>query len=104
MVAINMVIAWRVMLMTILGREQPGLPANVLFSDIELRVLTHFAQTSRYAAPATLADAVWLTAKLGGYLGRKSDPHPGVIVIWRGCSKLETMARGAALFIHHDPG
>ena len=28
-------IAWRIMLMTLLGRETPELPAEVLFSDIE---------------------------------------------------------------------
>jgi len=38
-VAINLVIAWRIMLMTLLGREAPELPPEVLFSDIELQVL-----------------------------------------------------------------
>ena len=38
-IAINMVIAWRIMLMTLLGRECPGLPAEILFSDIEIEVL-----------------------------------------------------------------
>ncbi len=38
-IAINLVIAWRIMLMTLLGRETPDLPAEVLFSDLELRVL-----------------------------------------------------------------
>jgi len=38
-IAINLVIAWRIMLMTLLGREIPELPAEVLFSDIELRTL-----------------------------------------------------------------
>jgi hypothetical protein len=38
-IAINLVIAWRIMVMTLLGREQPELPAEVLFSNIELRVL-----------------------------------------------------------------
>jgi hypothetical protein len=35
-VAMRLVIAWRVMLMTLLGREVPQLPAELLFSDIEL--------------------------------------------------------------------
>ncbi len=43
-VAINLVIAWRIMLMTLLGRETPGLPAEVLFSDIELRTLRAYAK------------------------------------------------------------
>jgi len=43
-VAINLVIAWRIMLMTLLGRETPELPAEVLFSNIEIRVLRAFAK------------------------------------------------------------
>ena len=43
-VAINLVIAWRIMLMTLLGRETPELPAEVLFSNIEIRVLHAFAK------------------------------------------------------------
>jgi len=45
-IAINLVIAWRIMLMTLLGRETPGLPAEVLFSDIELRTLRAYAKKS----------------------------------------------------------
>lgn len=43
-IAINLVIAWRMMLMTLLGRELPGLPAEVLFSDVELQTLRAYAK------------------------------------------------------------
>ena len=43
-VAINLVIAWRIMLMTLLGRETPELPPEVLFSDIELQALRAWAK------------------------------------------------------------
>ena len=43
-IAINLVIAWRIMLMALLGRETPELPAEVLFSDIELRTLRAYAK------------------------------------------------------------
>ena len=43
-IAINLVIAWRIMLMTLLGRETPELPAEVLFSNIELRSLAAYAK------------------------------------------------------------
>lgn len=43
-IAINLVIAWRIMLMTLLGRETPTLPAEVLFSNIELRTLRAYAK------------------------------------------------------------
>ena len=43
-IGINLVIAWRLMLMTLLGRECPGLPAEVLFSDLEIEVLQAYAK------------------------------------------------------------
>ncbi|EKD92720.1 MAG: hypothetical protein ACD_28C00352G0001 [uncultured bacterium] len=43
-IAINMVIAWRIMLMTLLGRIAPELPAEVLFSPLEIKVLKAYAQ------------------------------------------------------------
>lgn len=42
--AIDMVIAWRIMLMTLLGREVPELPPEVMFTDIELEVLRKYAK------------------------------------------------------------
>ena len=43
-IAINLVIAWRIMLLTLLGRETPELPAEVFFSEIELRTLGAYAK------------------------------------------------------------
>jgi len=39
-IAIAMVVAWRIMLLTLLGREVPGLPADVLFTEDEMFILT----------------------------------------------------------------
>ena len=43
-IAINLVIAWRIMLMTLMGRETPDLPAEVLFSDIELKIMRAYSK------------------------------------------------------------
>jgi hypothetical protein len=43
-IAINLVIAWRIMLMTLLGRQTPELPPDVLFSDLELQVLRAYSK------------------------------------------------------------
>ena len=43
-IAINLVIAWRIMLMTLLGRDAPELPAEVMFSDLEIEVLNAYAK------------------------------------------------------------
>ena len=52
-IAIRLVIAWRIMLMTLLGRECPELPANVLFSDHEIEVLKSYAKKKLSAAGPT---------------------------------------------------
>ena len=43
-VAIKLVIAWRIMLMTLLGRDTPELPAEVMFSDLEIKVLNAYSK------------------------------------------------------------
>jgi hypothetical protein len=43
-VAIKLVISWRIMLMTLLGRETPELPPEILFSDLEIKVLDAWSQ------------------------------------------------------------
>ncbi len=50
-VAINTVIAWRIMLMTLLGRETPSLPAEIMFSDLEIKVLNAYAQKKTLTFP-----------------------------------------------------
>ncbi|MCG5517487.1 IS4 family transposase, partial [Ectothiorhodospira sp. 9100] len=96
-IAIRLVIAWRVMLMTLLGREAPELPPELLFSDIELRVLGDYAQSRRRERPSRLADAVREIAILGGYLNRNTDPPPGHQLIWHGYTKLTSMSFAYAL-------
>ena len=81
---IQTVIAWRLMLMTLLGREVPECDAELLFSDIELRFLADYAADAALPAPRNLAGAVLLVALLGGYQHRKHDPPPGHQIMWRG--------------------
>jgi hypothetical protein len=63
-IAINLVIAWRIMLMTLLGRETPDLPPEVVFSDIELQVLRAYAKKNasnrqqRFQKPCDWSDAL----------------------------------------------
>jgi len=96
-IAINFVIAWRIMLMTLLGRETPELPAEILFSDIELRTLRAYAKKKQLEPPSLLGDAVRLVARIGGYLGRNNDPPPGHQLLWRGYTEFQFMCLGFAL-------
>jgi len=90
-IAIRMVIAWRVMLMTLLGREVPELPPEILFSDVELRVIGDYAQSRGRSRPTQLAHAVRVVAIFGGYLNRNHDPPPGHQLMWHGYATLATM-------------
>ena len=92
--AIQAVIAWRLMLMTLLGREVPECDAALLFSDIELRFLTDYAADAALPAPRNLAGAVLLVALLGGYQNRKHDPPPGHQIMWRGYERLSLATLG----------
>jgi hypothetical protein len=67
--AINLVIAWRIMLMTLLGRETPELPAEVLFSNLEIKVLRAYAKKTLESAVA-----VGRSGDLGGATRRIPGP------------------------------
>jgi hypothetical protein len=47
------VIAWRIMLMTLLGRAGPDLPAELLFSDSEIEVLHAYAKKTNRQTDST---------------------------------------------------
>ena len=49
------------------------------------------------AATMTIRELNRELAKLGGFMGRKSDGEPGWITIWRGWQKLNTLVRGAEI-------
>ena len=91
---IQAVIAWRLMLMTLLGREVPECDAELLFTDIELRFLADYAADCGLSAPDTLAGAVLLVALLGGYQNRKHDPPPGHQLMWRGYERMSLATLG----------
>ena len=92
-VTINAVIAWRLTAMTLLGRDTPELPADILFSDIEIIALEDFAKDRKLPPPDNLGRAVLTMAMLGGYLNRKRDSPPGHAKLWEGYTRLATTAQ-----------
>jgi hypothetical protein len=88
--AIDSIVAWRIMFLTMIGRALPDLPCNIILQDDEWKSLYCFL----YHKPdppeqvPSLGSAVRMIAKLGGFLGRKGDGQPGVEVLWRGMEKL----------------
>ena len=91
-ITLYMVTAWRIMLMTLLGRIEPGLPADIIFTDMELLALGVYARNYNLPDYTDLASAVHLMAMIGGYLNRKHDPPPGHEIMWRGYTDLQIRA------------
>jgi len=96
-ISINLVVGWRIMLMTLLGRELSDLPFELLFTDIEIEVLKAYAEKKNLKIPKTLSDMVSVVAKLGGYLSRANDSPPGHQLMWKGYKKLQIMCEGYIL-------
>jgi len=93
LIALYSVIAVDILRMTYLARVTPDVSCESLFAEDEWKVLYCVANKTRIApktAP-TVREAVWLVAKLGGFLGRKSDGEPGLKSVWLGFSKLRTI-------------
>ena len=111
-IAIDAVLAWRIQLMTLLGREVPDLPCAVFFDEWEVKVLEAVrkkkARGKRKAAgkiqhPLRLGDAIIEVAQMGGYLARGSDPPPGAECLWKGIIELCLMAEGYRLASEGGP-
>ena len=86
-VAIYCVIAWRIMVLTLLGRTVPELDAEVFFTEMELRFLSGYAARVRVRLPRTLQEAILLVAVLGGYQNRSRDGPAGFQIMWRGIDR-----------------
>ena len=90
--AIDLVVAWRVFFLVKLGRETPEVPCDCLLTEDEWKVLWLYEhQTPAPDKPPSLKWAGRTIAKMGGFLGRKGDGHPGATTTWRGWERLQTM-------------
>jgi len=75
----------------------------VFFTEVQMRVLRHFATKRRLAAPGNLGLAVRTMAILGGYLYRKNAPPPGHQKIWEGWTRLTIMSEAYELRDYFEP-
>lgn len=76
-IAIRSVIVWRLMVLTLLGREVPEHEAELPFTDPESDSLREHARGGRVEAPGYPRAAMRLVARFGGHRGRRQDRPPG---------------------------
>jgi hypothetical protein len=85
LLAVTLPIAYRLLLLKHLARDQAKTPAIAVFTDVQLRVLR-----AKAAKPLpknmTVGEALLAVAALGGHI--KNNGHPGWRVIWRGMREL----------------
>lgn len=97
--AVNSVIAWRVLFVTYIARQQPEAPAEVILAPTEIKIL-EAANNAKLPKPTkikTVKQAVQALAKLGGHMGRKNDKAPGIITVCRGMMRLNDFIYGFIL-------
>ena len=89
--AIDMMVAVRIMHLTWLSRTQPKLPCTIYFEDNQWKALSCFL--TRKPIPQktvpTISEVVGWIGRLGGHLGRKCDGPPGTQVLWEGIQRTD---------------
>lgn len=100
--SVDMVVAWRIFHLAKLGREVPDAPCTIFFAANEWKALSCFTHKTPVPpeCPPNLKDALLMVAKLGGFLGRKSDGMPGTQTIWRGMERLSDISEACAVFFN----
>lgn len=91
--AIDMIVAWRIIYLTRLGRDTPDVPCTVYFEEAEWKALSAYI-TKNPVPPKktpTLREATRAVASLGGFQGRKGDGEPGTKSLWLGLQRLDDL-------------
>lgn len=84
-----MIIAWRILYVTMLARESPDAPCTIAFAEEEWQVAYMVKYKKKSPdQPMSLFCMVNIIAQFGGYLNRKNDHEPGPTVLWNGLKKL----------------
>ena len=86
--ALYMIVAWRILLLTMLGRQCPDWPCDIVFETEEWRAVYIVAKRAAPPQqPPTLDEVIRLMAGFGGFLDRKGDGFPGPQCIWIGLQR-----------------
>jgi hypothetical protein len=98
--AIDMVVAWRIMDLNKAARLQPDCPADRWLSTQEWQALYCYVHETKELPeqPPTIGQAVRWIAQLGGFLARQSDGHPGPMTLWRGLQRLNDIVTSWQVF------
>jgi len=94
--AVLSIVAVRLLQLKSIARATPNRPAREV-APLRWIELLQLARHRPRDSEMTVREFIRELAKLGGFLGRKSDGEPGWITIWRGVTKLILIIRGSEL-------
>lgn len=99
LLALFCILSWRILWLTMLNRMAPDAAAATALTTTEIALLDKLISDTgnRKYVPGTIAFYLTKLARLGGYLARSHDPPPGIIVIWRGLTRLTDIELGAEI-------
>lgn len=94
-----MIIAWRILYLTMLARECPDASCHIIFTEEEWKVAYMMAHHKKPPKkPITLSKMLNLIAQFGGYLNRKNDGEPGPTAIWIGLQRLRDFIKAKNIY------
>ena len=91
------ILAVRLLQLKMVARDDPQRPAEQVV-PVKWIAMLRGLRKRKLPAPWTVRDFYREMAKLGGFLGRKSDGEPGWLTVWRGFEKLHLCLRGAETY------
>jgi hypothetical protein len=103
-IALFLIVAWRVMFLTMLGRTAPDLPCDAVFATEEWQAVYIVAKHSKPPKkPPSLNSMIHLVATFGGFLDRKGDGEPGPKTLWIGLQRARDFVIAVAAARSVDP-
>jgi hypothetical protein len=99
LLAVFCILSWRVFWLTMTNRTAPEANPELVFTDLELRILDRLFADKPSAHPPQRGLSHYLInlARLGGYMARNSDPPPGNETIWKGLTRLNDIQLGVIM-------
>ena len=88
-ISLYLIVAWRVLFLTRLGRTCPDLSCEVVFTPEEWHAVYIVAKRKKPPKePPRLNEMIRMVASFGGFLGRKDDGEPGPKALWTGLQRI----------------
>jgi len=94
LIALFLILSWRIIYVMMLGRICPEMSSGDIFCEAEWKSVYKILNIKEKIPenPPTLNEFILMIAQLGGYVGGKKAPPPGVKVMWRGMARMVDFA------------